>query len=531
MARSTSVKKGRGTSVATIRFRHVALAAYLLMLVSIVAFFLTWTRWYFALPCTLALVGGFIWLYRCEYLVDRDEFQLPWKHVIGIAVLIGAWVLMSGNCGFGFGAYDIPWRNAILSDLINYSWPVYYETNGYALSYYVVFWIVPALAGKALGWGAALATLWLYETCICVTAVLLVTFLVKPKKTSMFWTVAIVFILWSGLNLLGQVIMQMIQASYYPFSLSGNESYCDGLYHGQATNFYYRSNIDCIENTYNQIVTWMVVPLFLKSRRMRSYIFLDLLLLPFSPWAAIGLIPLMLAMGVLELRDNIRAEGPGHALKELLQGVFSPANLLGLVGILAIFAPFFTATARMSGEAEGVTASSGAFGLLDFSQFLPSTYYGYVIFIMCEFGIFALIMLPKFKRDPFFWVTVIWLALVPFIWVGSSEGRDFCMNGSLPGLFVLMVFMLRYLRDEVAGKPLRLRNAVTVVVLTVAFASPVLQMCWQAEMICQSGQLWSLSPSTELTTLEGAELHSINNFVCPTPDDSLFFTTIARGGE
>lgn len=519
--------RGGHAAEATIRLRHVALFAYLLMAVPIAVFFFGWIRWYYALVCTLAMAGGLTWLYRADYLKNREELGLPWKHLIGIGCFIGLWVLFSGNCGFGAGLYDIPWRNVILSDLINYSWPVYYD-SGYALSYYVVFWMIPALAGKAFGWGVALAVMWLYETCICTAAVLLVAFLLKAKKVSTFWTIAVVFVLWSGLNLLGQCFMQMWGRNYYEFGMNNNESYCDNFYNGESTNFYYRSNADCIEESYNQIVVWLAVPLFLQNRKMHSFIFIDLLLMPFSPWAALGLVPLMIVMGVLELKGYLKEDGGRVALKKTLAGIFSPANLLALVGILIVFAAFFSTGTRLSGTAEGATAATGPAGILTLSKFRLSNWAAYLVFVFCEFGAFALLIRKRYKKDPFFWANIVWLCLVPFLWVGSIEGRDFCMNASLPGLFILMIYMIGYLVHEVWGKPLGFKNLLIVMTLVIAFASPVLEMCNQVEIMYANKSLWTVMGSTELTTFDGAELHSINNFVCSEPADTLFFEQVAR---
>jgi hypothetical protein len=512
-----------------IRFKHAALFAYLLLLVPIVIFFFGWLHWYYALAFTLILGGAFAWLYRCDYVADHERIHIPIKHFIPIVALIGFWVLMSGNCGFSAGLFDIPWRNVILSDLIDYSWPVYYAQSGYALAYYIVFWMIPALVGKAFGWGAALFALWLYQTCICVTAVFLAANLIKAEKVSTYWLVTVIFMLWSGLNLVGAAVMQMWGHNYYVFGLESNESYCDYFFrNGQATNFYYRSNTDCIEESYNQIVLWLAVPLLLKNRKMHSFIFLDLLLLPFSPWAAIGLIPLMIVIGVGELRGYLRADGGKVALVKTLRGVFSPANVLGLGVCLFVFGTYFLSGSHMTGSSSDNSGSTGSFGLLSFWSWDGDNWRAWIIFCLCEFGVFALLIARKFKRDALFWATVIWLALIPFIWMGTISGRDFCMNASLPGIFIMMIYMLRYLTEEVQGKPLGLRNLLIVIVLTVACASPVMEMCYQVQLMYAAKSLSVQTNTLDYTTFDGLALDRIDNFVCSDPDSTFFFRYLAR---
>ncbi len=512
----------------TLKFKHVTLFAYLLLLVPIVIFFFGWLHWYYAIIFAALLSAAFVWLYRSDYMADREEIALPLKHFIGIAALIGLWVLMSGNCGFSASQFDIPWRNVILSDLINYSWPVYYDQSGYALAYYVTFWMIPALVGKAFGWGAALFALWLYQTCICLTAVLLVANLIKAQKTSIYWLVAVVFVLWSGLNVLGTMIMQMWDHNLYPLGLNGNDSYCDNFFNGEATNFYFRSTMDCIQETYNQIPVWLVVPLLLKKKRIHSFIFLDLLLVPFSPWAAIGFIPLMVVLGFQELYGYIRSDRGFVVLKKTLLAIFSPANVLGLVGCLVVFGTYFLSGSHMSGAASNGSDAPGSFGVLSVWLWPGELWRAWFIFCLCSFGIFAILIARKFKKDVLFWANIFWLALIPFIWMGTIWGRDFCMNASLPGVFILMIYMLRYLVDHVQGKPLRFWNLLIIIVLTVAFASPVMQTCYQIQLMIASRSFSTQILTIDFDTFNGQPLNKCANFVCADPSQSFFFTYLAR---
>jgi len=50
-----------------------------------------------------------------------------------------AWTVFSGLGGAFPQKNDLHWRNAILHDLLNYSWPVRYA-DGSALTYYLAFW-------------------------------------------------------------------------------------------------------------------------------------------------------------------------------------------------------------------------------------------------------------------------------------------------------------------------------------------------------------------------------------------------------
>ncbi|MBQ1552913.1 MAG: MFS transporter, partial [Clostridia bacterium] len=82
-------------------------------------------------------------------------------------------------------------------------------------------------------------------------------------------------------------------------SFLGVEAYCDYFFTGQSTNFYYRGNYDVLTECYNQMLFWLAVPLMLENRKIHSFAYLGLLLVPFSPWGCIGIIPLMLCIGVV----------------------------------------------------------------------------------------------------------------------------------------------------------------------------------------------------------------------------------------
>ena len=519
----------------TFKGKHLALAGYLLLVIPLIFFLFGWTKWYVALLGALFLSAGLLWLYRHDFMVDSRQITLSIGHVVAIIAILALWVAFSGNCGFSYGLDDIPWRNTILADLINYDWPVTYH-DGFSLAYYFAIWLIPAAVGKLLGWGAALFTLWLYETCLVVTAVFLIGILLDAQGPAVFWMITVVFMLWSGLNLVGSACMEIVGKNEQGFKLDSNEAYCDVFYYGEATNFYYRSNFDCISESYNQIAVWLVVPLMLFNRKARSFIYLEVILALFSPWVVIGLIPLMIALGVLQLIDEARRrrkEGlsrPSALAFWTIREVFSPANCCALLVAIPIALFIF---AGLQQTAVGAVMSSdvgrGFFGILTISAFNGYNWMGYILFITCEFLVFAVFLFRKFKSDPFFWVVIASLMLIPFFWIGNIAGRDFCMDASLGSLCVLMIFVMRYLKDEVMGKPLTLRNLAFSVVLIVAFMSPVFQLANDVSVMYAHKSLWVITNDADVPeTLEGLPAKSIANFVCEDPAHALFFNLFAR---
>lgn len=517
----------------TIRFRRLVLIAYLLFLVPIAVFLFGWVRWYYAIISTVLLAGGLVWIYRSDYLGDKGVLVAKTKHLVLIAVAFGFFTLMSGTCGIGVMMPDAPWRTAIMRDLVCYSWPVVYDQTGFALAYYVGIWMVPALIGKLLGWGGACVTLWLEETAVLYVSFLLIAHLIGAEKTSTLWLIAVFIMGFSGLNIAGACFFQMVGRYPYQVGMHLNEAYCDYfLVNGQPTNFYYRSNIDCLNETYNQILLWIAVPLMLQNRKMHSYIYLGVLLVIFSPWALLGIIPFMLVLGVVELRAFATEHGWRKAMGFLAREVFSPANIVGLVVGLSVFATLLAAGLSTTAVGGGVStaSSSGGFGVIDFSKISYLNWIVYVIFCMLEFGFYMLVMRKKYARDPVFIATLVWLMIDPLLWVGNQGGRDFCMDASLPGLYVLMIYMIRFMKEDVLGKPLSGRNLFFVLLLMIALMTPIMGLCDQAAVMYRSQSLYvEMYPDGDtVTTLNGMDIGSCANFVCAEPDSSFFFTHLAR---
>ncbi|WP_027205180.1 hypothetical protein [Butyrivibrio fibrisolvens] len=83
---------------------------------------------------------------------------------------------MSGIGGFVWQRTDFHARNALLHDLIDYSWPVIYE-SGSGLVYYLTFFLIPALVGKVLGFKAAEVVLYIISVAgVIIVFLLLVSY-------------------------------------------------------------------------------------------------------------------------------------------------------------------------------------------------------------------------------------------------------------------------------------------------------------------------------------------------------------------
>lgn len=451
-----------------IPFKWVAMMAYAILIVPILIFFMGWLKFYLAVLFSAILLIGAYFVMKRDYWNIRDEIEISICDLLFAVVVFAFWVFISGNCYTSFGEVDIIWRNAMLYDLVNYDWPVYYpDKNGY-LCYYFVFWIVPAAFGKLFGGMlAAYIALACWIILILMTVFLLIAHYFKDYNRTLLRTIVIFMVMWSGINILGMFIMGHIGLFPNPPYFSTNEGYCDYLrwnFTGQPFDFLYRSNVDFMQSCYNQLPVWLIVSLMLQNRNVHSYAFLGLLLFPFSPWGTVG-IALMMFVDAFALLIKSKS------IFRLIREAWSVPNLCAVFSVFFVFYQFFAA--------ENAYGSSLGFGIIKSEKFIPQILIGTLVFWACEFGIYYYLTWKKYRKDYLYVSVFVMLLIMPYIWGGTPSCRDFCMDATLPQLYFLMIYVIGYLKDELLSKKLsfeqkwNLRNCLLVVCLGLAFTTPV----------------------------------------------------------
>ena len=415
----------------TFRYKHIAIGAYLYMLIPITIFMWGWLNIAAFVWCASCLWGGFYYLVKKNYLPDTTELNLSMRQLLLPSIVIVLWVVESGIGGLTYQHWDLHWRNALFRDLVNFSWPVIYPDTGNALVYYFTYWMVPALAGKIAGWKAARATLelWTMLGILICYLLLLVYYQKKYNKALSFKqqiVILLVFMGWSGADFIGAIVLNSIDK--FNIGLSGLFGWPDSIGGFQYTSFFAE-----VAWVFNQtIVPWIVVCLFLeKKHEYGLYIFLGMCVLPFAPIPFVGLFILMVGTFLIQHFEKERRKN----LLGNIKSVFSQANILALLSVLPVFYLFFTMNTAASG-ADG----TGGFGIYkplaeDFSKYFPWM----LFFVFVEVGIYALLIGKEQRRQPMFWLVLASLAVIPVFRIGT--GRDFCMRASIPAFFVLMTFV------------------------------------------------------------------------------------------
>ena len=125
--------------------------------------------------------------------------------------------------------------------------------------------------------------------------------------------------------------------------------------------------------------------------------------------------------------------------KEFAKEVFSISNICSILFIFPVVATFLTSNTYMSSQDSGDPV------------FLPPTwcyenYVLYILFLLIEFGIYALLIAKPNKKNYLYYVTVVQLILYPLFNVGIHS--DLTMRASIPAVFLMYVFCYQYILNN-----------------------------------------------------------------------------------
>ena len=126
--------------------KQLNIISYFYLIFPILIFLIGFVKFKFAIIPVLLLIV--IFLRRILEKVETNEKFIRKKDIMIIFVIVFLICIFAGQGGLFYQSNDWHCRNAIFRDLINKKWPVYYQNQSYALTYYIGFWMFPALIGK-----------------------------------------------------------------------------------------------------------------------------------------------------------------------------------------------------------------------------------------------------------------------------------------------------------------------------------------------------------------------------------------------
>lgn len=466
---------------------------------------------------------------------DYRPFNISGMKVITAVLIVWVvlcWVYLSGIGGFMFQNDDFELRNAMLRDLTDFSWPVKYNysaepkihgLSGHqgALVYYFVYWLPAAMFGKFFGWGGANCFLYFWT----VLGVLLCFYWFSRHIRKAPVALLLMFIFWSGMDAAGVISR-------------GGRFACGDHIEWWLPFFQYSSNTTALFWVFNQaIVPWIIVMLFLNRLNKKGVFFTYALCLPYAPFSFMGLAPFTVYYLVsgngaekifsssshIHYKTNFKAlfKAVFETLRHNLKAALSFSNLVIAPVLIGVFLIFFSNT---SGHFTGELIWPSHIGPgADTLSFLSM----YLWFCLFEFGIYALLIAGKFKKDPVFQITVAALLLIPSYQMGINN--DFVMRVSIPGLIFLMVFAAKFLANpDRSGLKQGILKFLLIVFLLTGAITPFNEIYRSFDQTLKNPQGIIRDGFHTLSVLDESKKEVIEAFVVKDPQDTFFFKYLGR---
>ena len=407
--------------------------SYIYIALPICIFLLGWLKPYISIPLTLIVT---IALFLCLKKTPLPDWQITWNQktietFIFAAIIIAFWVYLSGIGGLAFQTSDHTCRNTIFELLVTEKWPV--AISGRELIYYIGFWMPAAVVGKLFG-----ITIGYYFQAIWAFLGLFIFFylLCHHFKEVKLWYL-IVFIMFSGLDILGCAILKFDPSSFMYFT-EGESIYAIGsVTHLEWwSGFQFSSFTTQLFWVFNQALpSWIIILLISQQKSNRNIIFLLGCTLLSSTFPFIGMLPFIVYWMVSrKYGDTFKGW-----IKNFIKDTFTFENVLG--GGIAGIISFLYLRGNQSSQLQSSNVSSH-----NTKTFLMVC----IIFILIEVGLYYIAIYKYNKRNPLYYISFIWLCLCPLTAVGS--GQDFCMRASIPALVLLFIMVADTLRSTYSDK-------------------------------------------------------------------------------
>ena len=410
---------GKGLVIATISYLYLPIFLFLF----------TWVKWYFVAAATALLLIAVSRMVR-DYIKDKQPglgIGVGTCFVVVVSVLLFAYYM--GYTGGAPQSADWNKHNAILHDLTTRKWPVYYETQERSmLTYYIAQYLVPSLIGKLCA--SFSVTEWAQYWWNAAGILLILLHLFRAVKAQgwkkQLGTMA-VFFFFGGMLPIAQQILSVL----FRISIGAQYDY----FHFLNINGYflqYRSNLVSMRWVFPQcIVPWIAMLLLMEHREKIEHY--AALLIPVMLFGILPMVGLFVFAAVYACKVLIEEKGN----RKIWKRIFSPWNIMTLFSLGIILLLYFGGNIFSDKPKE--------IGL-QFVRYGGKDIWIYFIFCLCMYGVYALCIYHKNRKDVMFWTAVVSLTVIPLFRMGSWN--DFCMGVSIPAMFFMMTALLRFLWER-----------------------------------------------------------------------------------
>lgn len=431
-----------------------------------------------------------IFLVYCIYKAAKEseelyQLRLTQNQCVVLAILSLALCYLSGIGAFYSQTGDYLVKNALLRDLCNTSWPMYIDLEKEPLAvqniighdkvafvYYLFFYLPAALVGKCFGLLAARLTFLLWSSLgLYLVLLYTVSYVSKGEKIdrkTLFLMMAL-FLCFGGLDALGAIrklhefSVKEILIQWPIFSFC--ETWCLPFFR------LWGGNIHDLAFVFNQCIpAWLLTVLILRRDNNKSMFLVYSFSLLYTPWAAIGLFPIVIYLWLLDANKKWYS---WRYIKETLnvRNVVFPLLLLFVVG------SYYTS------NSQSVGTKGWFFEFMSIGQFLVY----YPLFLLVEIGLYAVLLREQIKYIPILQVSFMVLLALPFYHI--TPGNDLLMRASIPALFVIYVYWSKWAIDNFVS-----RKFLIVAVMLVTSVSAIQQTLVPMHLIAKEHKLHIVDP-------------------------------------
>lgn len=428
--------------------RVLVLGGIAYVVLPILLFLYGWLKLYIAVPALCVFLWFSFRLYKAiatePVSMISGETRRYW---IICLIFAAAWVYLSGIGSYVYQNDDFWVRNPIFRDLSHRAWPMVFDlsyeselvqsvagSERVGFSYYFAWWLPVAALTKAFHFGEAMSNFLLYLWALC--GIMLVIYFLNRTLGKCSLIVPFLLIFFSGLDALPTFVIN----ERLPVS-SHIEQW--------AYFFQYSSNTTQLFWVMNQsIPIWVLVALLLQLKDNRYVAGLCSLAFAYSPWATFGMIPY--------------AAAGSFSRKEKPARVFNSVNICVPILMLLVFGLFYMSSNGM--------ATHMGFVISYYHKERRRFVFSYLLFVLLEALIYFIILGEKARKYPYYWVTLVELVLFPLYIVRDG---NFIMRGSIPALFMLMVYAIRYLDTNWNCGTEKIRKWALVTTLCIGMITPL----------------------------------------------------------
>lgn len=424
----------------------VEISALIFLYSSVLIFCFSWLNIFAALLCSAAFAVGFAEFLKRRKHCAEDVIQIGTVPFCLIIVFFTAVCICSGIGGFVYQSGDWDKHNAVLRDLINYSWPVYYENGSVMLTYYIAGYLIPAIIGKIFGVLklAEIAEL-LWSVAGLVIFFLYACFITNAKSIKRQLAVSYFSIFFCTLSLLSELIISFIYPELPTINTDGSiwnpvigVMLCQT---GTSVGLQY-----CFSQTIPILLCTTL--LFENKRFLSDYVFLlfPLMLYSVVSFTCLSIFAIVYAFCCV-FSDREKAKR--------IKSLFSLSNLFGIV-------PCFFTMLYYLGNIKSKKPANTAFciSVLAEKRYLPVA----LIFIVVSLSVPLLFTARSNKRDSFYWITIAFLCILPFFKMGLYNDLNLRFTQNL--VCILMLYFLIELFGKNAKKEIK-----TIVLSVIIFFS------------------------------------------------------------